>query len=265
MRTAVVQHMGLTAYLPISHRDFEAKLDALERINVANLTSLVLHLGRTSWLTQDEYARVTSNFAHLQRGRPFTAMHPDILAALRNLTIESLSRHMWYGSGHICKKSEVYDTMIMHRLRDVHPIATSCHALHSMHLPLALGAMQSAIATLAAHIPGLRRLRLDVKPGGPPSATDNLSLNWPALEELHVEYDWTKDDLEYSPCLRLEAGECNALRTLRVLAVDKPANLLALGLPPGVCQVRVWTRSLFVYKAYHYVALWWPWRVYPRG
>lgn len=121
----------------------------------------------------------------------------------------------------------------------MHHIATSCHALHSLHLPLALGAMQPAIATLSTHIPGLRRLRLDVKPGGPPSATDNLTLEWAALEELHVEYDWTKDDLEYAPCLRLHAEGCAALRTLRIMAVDKPANLLALSVPSSVREVRV--------------------------
>lgn len=232
MRQAVV-NMVLSAHLPICSRAFDAKIDALERINVANLATLVLHLGRTSWLTTDELSKVTSNFAHLQRGRPFTAMHAHVLTALRHLTIESLSRRMW-----CVTSAHRHHHLCLHRMRDVHHIATTCTALHTLHIPLALGSMQPAIATLAAHIPGLRRLRLDVKPGGPPSATDNLVLHWPALQELHVEYDWTKDDLEYAPCLRLETDGCPSLHALRVVAVDKPANLLALRLPPDVRQVR---------------------------
>lgn len=119
-------------------------------------------------------------------------------------------------------------------------IARSCTSLKHLHIPLALGCVQEELTTIATYLPGLTSLRIDIKPGKPPSATDNVThLNLPCLTSLCIEYDWTKDDLEYAPCLRLDARGCPALRTLRITAVDKPANLLVLSLPDGVDEVCV--------------------------
>lgn len=90
----VISEQPLTAHLSINHRDFDQRLAALERLQMG-LESMTLLLGRTSWLTQDEYTRVSSNFSLLQSGRPFSNMQRHVLGSLHRVSIVSLSRHMW--------------------------------------------------------------------------------------------------------------------------------------------------------------------------
>ncbi len=93
-RHAVVSIHPLTAHLSVGHRDFQQRLAALEKLQLG-LQSMTLLLGRTSWLTEDEYARVSANFSVLNTGRPFINMQ-HLQGTLHHLSIVSLSRHMWY-------------------------------------------------------------------------------------------------------------------------------------------------------------------------